>query len=111
MSTAEDQRIRKKSVGGGVVNASGTGSVEHIVVWSDRPWTLCGIFLTLWSTIFFGLCFLNRLHWGINIPISFVVVIGLFFVIWLFKRRILRFLRWSNSQFGYKYKYDFSNEA
>ena len=89
-------------VGGGSVGMSGSLTMKQEVHWDDRSWTVSGIILTLWATLFFGACSLNRLHWGLNIVVSAGVLVGLFLIVWLLRRHILTSLRWLDRSFRFR---------
>lgn len=111
MSALNNKTVHKVEVGGGSVDIKGTLVAEHQLHWDDKSWTLSGVFLTLWGTIFFGLCSLNELHWGLNIPISAALVFGLFLIIWRLRRYMLRSLRSLDRAFRFKETYYFNNKV
>lgn len=87
-----DGGIYHKDTGGGSVTSKGTLEMKQELSWDDKSWTICGIILTLWATIFFGLCSLNGWCLGINFLISVGLMIGLFLIIWKMREPILRCL-------------------
>jgi hypothetical protein len=84
-----DGVIYQQDTGGGSVTPKGTLERKQELSWDDKSWTISGIVLTLWATMSFGLCSLNEWPLWKNVLISVGVLIGVFFIIWIFRRHIL----------------------
>jgi tetrahydromethanopterin S-methyltransferase subunit E len=94
-----------QNVGGGSVDLKGSLTIEHKVQLSGIALTILGLFLTLWATIFFGLCSLNAITWWINIFIALGIVALLFVIIWWRSYEIIKLLRWLEDKFRGKKTY------
>ncbi|MCX6010342.1 MAG: zinc ribbon domain-containing protein [Chloroflexi bacterium] len=92
------RKVYSKALGG-TLELKGSLSAIHEFRWSGTAWTILGIFLTLWATIFFGLCFLNNLSLWANLLISLGIMSLLFLVIWLGRNQINKVLNWVERRF------------
>jgi len=99
------KKLYKKQVGGGTVGIKGILSRTHEFRWSGTAWAILGIFLTLWATIFFGLCSINNLPLWANLLISIGIMGLLFLVIYLIRYQISNILDWLERKFTGKKTY------
>jgi len=72
------------------------------VTWTGTTWTIFGIILTFWATLFFGLCSYDRLYLWANILISFGIVVGAFAFLWCVRYTANMSIRWLDRQFTSK---------